>query len=57
MSRLQDMHAAEAQVGATQINESEAKVWRQPTLTTWKVGEETLSSTGSKTGVGADCGG
>jgi hypothetical protein len=41
MSKLQDTHPVEAQIDPTKINESEGKVWRQPTLTTWKVPEVT----------------
>ena len=41
MTKLQDAHAEEAPVDPNQINESEGKDWRQPTLTTWEVPEET----------------
>ena len=41
MTKLQDTQAAEAPIDSTQVNDSEEKVWRQPTLTTWEVPEET----------------
>ena len=41
MTKLQDTQAAEAPVDPTQINEAEGKVWRRPTLTTWKAPEVT----------------
>jgi hypothetical protein len=48
MSKLQHSHEVEAPVNANQINESEGKVWRQPTLATWEVPEETqIKGTGS----------
>ena len=47
MTKLQDTRAAEAPVDPTQINESEGKVWRQPTLATWEVPEETQIKVGS----------
>jgi hypothetical protein len=49
MSKLQDTQATEAPVDTSQINESEGKVWRRPTLATWEVPEETQTGTGSGT--------
>ena len=44
MGKLQDGYAAEPQIEPTQINESEGKVWRQPTLSTWLVpGKSTIA--------------
>ena len=45
MTTLQKALAAEAPVDPIQPNESEGKVWRQPTLTTWEVPEETQMPT------------
>ena len=42
MTKFQDAHAAKEPVGPTQINESEGNVWHKPTLSAWKVDEETL---------------
>jgi hypothetical protein len=41
MSKLQDIYTIEAPANAAQINELEGKVWRQPSLSTWEVPEET----------------
>ena len=41
MIKLQETNAAETRVDPTRINQSEIKAWRQPTLTTWEVPEET----------------
>jgi hypothetical protein len=49
MSKLQDTHTVEAPVDPTKIGESEEKVWRQPTLTTWRAPEVTLKPCGSGT--------
>ena len=53
MSRLQDTHSPEAPVDSAQVNESEERVWRQPTLSAWKIEEETLDFSSS----GADIAG
>ena len=45
MSKLQETHTVEGPANVTQINELEGKVWRQPTLTTWEVPEETQTAT------------
>ena len=42
MNKLQDAHAAEAIVDTMQVNESEEKVWHRPTVSTWKIEEETV---------------
>ena len=41
MIKLQETNAAETPVDPSRINQSERRVWRQPTLTTWEVPEET----------------
>jgi hypothetical protein len=46
MSNLQDTQALEARIEPTQVDETAGKVWRQPTLATWEVPEETRKVSG-----------